>query len=588
MDDAEIDRRIAAGEEVDLKTADGKGEIAAEKVRDFCTGQINGQKPDSPVRIRNAKIAEELDLQDTNVGRQVIFSECEFAKPVKLAYLRATQVIEFVGTSLYALSGEELISTSDLVIRYCTLEKYVALTKARIDGSLQLTGSTLRRIDLASSHIGGNLDCEKVEVNARDRVCLSGPYLHVNGEIIFTEGAFKDGEVILEWAHAESLRATSATLRNSYGRALRADGLHVDGDIFLDEGFNATGAVTLVGARVGDELRCTNATFDNRTPPTEANLRGRALDVERIEANDICLDRGFEAHGEVRLVGAQLETQLNCTDGKFYCELADYALNADDLAVRGDVFLNGTFSAEGEVRLVGASIGRELNCTGGHFTCHSGIALNADGMTTEGSVFLNEDIIDNDISGKSRQRFMAIGQVRLARATVGRQLDCVRGFFCADKNRPALDLAGMVGKGDTLLTGAEVFGGVSLSGASIDRDLDCQNADISWNTPGTAFKAVGMRVGGTFTWKPLRCVGLVDLGFARVTSLADDLDRWPGLPEEQKRKQERERAKRRVREEKREIKANAGRRWRLSGRLISRLCPGSSSLSTTPPWGTGA
>ncbi|NUK22765.1 hypothetical protein [Streptomyces lunaelactis] len=568
MNEAEIRRRIATGEVVDLQTAADKGTISAVDVRAFCTGQIPGQQPDAPVHLRNALITEELDLRGRNIGRQVIFSACEFNKAVNLTRLRTTQAIVFDNTAFLALLGEELISTSDLVIRDCRVAEAISLGRSRIGGSLQLTGSTLHDVDLESSQIGGDLNCAATEITAHDLVCLNGRHLHVSGEIIFRGSIFNRGEVNLQWAHAESLRATSATLVNSGGCALRADGLHVAGDIFLDEGFKATGAVTLVGARLGDELRCTDATFDNRTPPTEANLRGRALDVERIEANDIYLDRGFKAHGEVRLVGAQLETQLNCTGGKFHSELADYALNADDLAVRGDVFLNGTFLADGEVRLVGASIGRELNCTGGRFIRPSGIALNADGMTTEGSVFLNEDIIDNDISGKTRQRFVAMGQVRLARATVGRQLDCVRGFFCTRKSpeEPALDLAGMVGKGDTLLTRAAVIGGVSLSGASIDRNLNCQDAFLSCNTPGTAFQAVGMRVGGTFTWKPLRCVGLVDLGFAYATSLDDNRGSWPGLPEDQKRRQERKQAKKKVREEKKRLKASAGKRWRWNVR----------------------
>ncbi|MET7716291.1 hypothetical protein [Streptomyces sp. NPDC005407] len=565
MDKSEIRRRIATGEVVDLQTAAGKGTISAVDVREFCTGQIHGQRPDAPVHLRNALITEELDLRSMNIGRQVVFSACEFNRAVNLTRLRTTQAIVFDNaTSLWALLGEELISASDLVIRDCKVAEAISLGRARIGGSFQLTGSTLPVVDLESSHIGGDLDCAAAEITAHDLVCLNGRHLHVNGEIIFRGSIFTEGEVNLQWAHANSLRATGATLRNEHKCALRADGLHVAGDIFLDEGFNATGAVTLAGARLGDELRCTDATFDNRTPPTEANLRGRALDVERIEANDIYLDRGFKAHGEVRLVGAQLETQLNCTSGKFQSELAEYALNADDLVARGDVFLNGTFSADGEVRLIGAEIGRELNCTGGRFIHPSGVALNADGMTTEGSVFLNEDIIDNDISGKSRQRFVAIGQVRLARATVGRQLDCVRGYFCTRKypEQPALDLAGLVGKGDTLLTRAAVIGGVSLSGASIDRNLDCQDTFLSYNTPCPAFQAVGMRVGGTFTWKPLRCLGLVDLGFTYATSLDDNLGSWPGFPEDQKRKQERERAKNKVREEKKKIKASVGKRWR--------------------------
>jgi hypothetical protein len=41
---------------------------------------------------------------------------------------------------------------------------------------------------------------------------------------------------------------------------------------------------------------------------------------------------------------------------------------ADFLVVRGSLILNSGFRAEGEVRLPGAHIGADLNCSGGSFS----------------------------------------------------------------------------------------------------------------------------------------------------------------------------------------------------------------------------
>jgi len=49
-------------------------------------------------------------------------------------------------------------------------------------------------------------------------------------------------------------RCTGGRFSNPDGRALTADELTVDGDMFCDEGFSATGEVRLLGAHVGGQF----------------------------------------------------------------------------------------------------------------------------------------------------------------------------------------------------------------------------------------------------------------------------------------------------------------------------------------------
>ena len=70
----------------------------------------------------------------------------------------------------------------------------------------------------------------------------------------------------------DQLACAGATLNNPGGEALTADGLTVDGSLFLDSAV-VTGEVRLLGAHVGGQLACVGATL--------SNPGGRALDLER-------------------------------------------------------------------------------------------------------------------------------------------------------------------------------------------------------------------------------------------------------------------------------------------------------------------
>jgi hypothetical protein len=113
---------------------------------------------------------------------------------------------------------------------------------------------------------------------------------------------------------------------------------------------------------------------------TSASLPGLYLNgssVQSISADGIHVEGnvhllgGFTAHGEVRLLGAQIGGNLDCSGGTFKnprqegLQSGDAAFNADGVKVDGSVFLRDGFAANGGVRLPGAQIGADLDCSGG-------------------------------------------------------------------------------------------------------------------------------------------------------------------------------------------------------------------------------
>ncbi len=209
------------------------------------------------------------------------------------------------------------------------------------------------------------------------------------------------------------------SLEGSWTGAIFADGLKLEGSLFLWNAFHAEGEVRLLGATIGGDLTATGGTFKN--------LNGKALSADgariggsvfmKPEFNpEGVVKNKFVAEGEVRLIGAAIGRDLYATRGTFK-SLSGKALTADRIEVTGSVFLRDGFSAEGEVRLPGATIGGDLDAAGGTFTNlksdknpnPTGNALTAAGIKVHGNVFLSE-------------KFVAEGQVLLHSAEVNGHL----------------------------------------------------------------------------------------------------------------------------------------------------------------------
>lgn len=148
-----------------------------------------------------------------------------------------------------------------------------------------------------------------------------------------------------------------------------------------------------------------------------------ALDADGIQVNgSMFLRDGFRARGTVRLVGAMLTGDLIYNGGTFY-NLNHDALCADRIHVRGSVYLHDGFHAEGEVSLVGATITRDLDCDGGVFHNAGVLALTAEMSTVGGRVFLRKGFQAEAVQVGSAlfvsHGFRAEGGVQLMGARVG-------------------------------------------------------------------------------------------------------------------------------------------------------------------------
>ena len=295
----------------------------------------------------------------------------------------------------------------------------------------------------------------------------------------------------------------------------------VSGSIIPLHGAWISGDLDLTHARIPYALMFSSCHFDDFVRMQYAEcvalyLNGsrlaKGLDADGLTTTgSVNLRDDFFAEGEVRLLSASIGGNLDCAGGKFH-NPGEYALSADNLTTKGSVMLRGGFSAKGGVRFLGANIEGSLDCAGGKFHNSDGEALLADGLTTKGNVNLDSD-------------FSAEGGVRLLGANIGGNLDCAGGKF-HNPGEYALSADNLTAKGSVMLRdGFSAEGAVRLLGANIEGSLDCAGGKFL-NLGGDALDVDGGNIIGGLFWHHVICGGNVNLGYARVDVLVDDLDSW--------------------------------------------------------------
>jgi len=149
------------------------------------------------------------------------------------------------------------------------------LDRARVNGH---THTDVGAVNLLGADIGGNLVCDAAELRNDSASALLADGLQLGRDIFLREGfsatgAGEDGAVRLTGAHVGgSLCCDGASLCNDSGPALVAYGLQVGQSVFLRRGFTATGAgergaVRLVSGHIGGSLDCTGAELRNDCGP---------------------------------------------------------------------------------------------------------------------------------------------------------------------------------------------------------------------------------------------------------------------------------------------------------------------------------
>ncbi len=451
-------------------------ELPAQTVREWCLTRTG----EPVLTLEKVKIKGRLCLADALINRLLRFIDCEFSDVIDLTGSQASAGIHLLDCKLPSLEADRLSVQGDLVLERIHSKGLISLCGARLTGHLRCTGSEFR--------------------NAAGKA-FNGRGIIVGGSALFDGGFSSSGEFILASAQVGgSVDMTGASLENKTGAALTASGIRVGAEMLLSASsakvFRATGTVQLWEARVAGRLQCSGGRF------CATSKRGMAIDAGLIDADEICLNAGFIAIGEVFLDKSTVNRRVDCERGKF-CNPGGVAFAANGLVCK-DVRLCRGFAAAGEVQLMGARISYELNCSNGKIFNQGHVALIASGLICDGKVYFNE-------------QFVACGEVRLSNARIKTELNCTDGAFAKLKAR------GMTCEGNVYLNGNFQANMVELMNATVNHDLNCRGGKFE------GFDAQRITIGANFDWRPRNCPKQVNVSFADVGLLQDNLDKsWPG------------------------------------------------------------
>ena len=292
--------------------------ISASVIRDLVRGRLVSEPDPHGLRLRGARIAGRVDLENVASDVALDLRDCFLPDGISLQNARLGTVT-LAGCRLEQPPGEDaapieasLFTAPALVVTRCTA------TSASAHGTVRLRAARIGTVDCAGTRlrntVGPALDADGLDV--AQSVILRDGFAATSVSALGTVrllGARIGGQ----------LNCVGARLDNTVGPALNADNISVDRDMFLRNGFTAVSAseqatVRLMRARIG-ALDCAGARVENAAGPA---LEADGMQVDR----DVVLADGFTA------VGAGADAVLTMTgarvNGAFYLD-TDEVTRAD-------------------------------------------------------------------------------------------------------------------------------------------------------------------------------------------------------------------------------------------------------------------
>jgi hypothetical protein len=349
------------------------------------------------------------------------------------------------------------------------------LSGAEIRGSLDLMGefTAIGGVALDTAHVTGDVIARGARIGAGEGDAIGAQAARFDGVVILGDGFIAAGVIWLMGARiAGTLDMNAARLVNraedGSGVVLAADTAEIGGSLLLRNGFAAEGAISLRGARIGNSLECDGASFANAA----ADGSGMALAADHVVVGGaVLLRNGFTTEGAIGLIGARIGGNLECDGARLANATEDgtgVALAAENAVIGGAVLLRHGFTAHGGVSLLGATIDSNVECCGARLDNWSDKGsretLRLTNVEITGDVLLN-------------QGFTSLGYVSLWGTKVARDLDCSTANFIG----PSSVAAGRSMAGALVATNLAVAGDVKLIGATVLGRLDCENLQAGGN-----------------------------------------------------------------------------------------------------------
>jgi hypothetical protein len=258
-----------------------------------------GRSPNSPIDVYAAKISGVLDLSGAVIPCPLSFRRCVFLDEIWLKNAKVPSLILTGSWTRTILANGIDVAGNVLLNQGFHSKGQVLFRDAKIGGNLRTEDARFEyeKGDMAHRYSENSLGCDRIRVNGS--IWLSKP----------DYGSVFKGEVGLGSAFVGSnLECDDSKFENPGLFAIRADGITVDGSVFLRGKFSSKGAVRLLNAQMR-VLDCTAGTFEGDGKialiAEEATISGKAVFDEAVIKGGAALLRSVAA-GDVSFRAAEL------------------------------------------------------------------------------------------------------------------------------------------------------------------------------------------------------------------------------------------------------------------------------------------
>ena len=302
---------------------------------------------------RRPSICGRVDMGSLRISGQLLIRGADIEEssgtPVDSGYSRS----RFGGT---ALSGPRLTVGAEMTLEgACVIRGGMDLSMSELSSlsvgggcSLRADGGTA--LDLTNAELRSGLTIAS-GVTVGGTVMLTGARvggdLSLQGVTLQVPQRPSPVKVGTEIAGA----AAGSKGHDSGGYSLIADGAKVGGSVYFSDGFSAEGPIRLAGAELGGPLICSGARLDG------ADKDGYALAADNITvAGDVRLNNGFAAAGAVGLPGATIARALACDGAQLNGrDTEGVALRAGGISI-SSLYLTRGFTSAGSIWLRSARV----------------------------------------------------------------------------------------------------------------------------------------------------------------------------------------------------------------------------------------
>ena len=264
---------------------------------------------ESGLRVQGAYVTGELNLAGTKDIRPLWLLDCRIGEGISFSDA-STKVICLDGSVIAWVRGDGVKISGSLLMRQTTIGETIRFHGAEIAGTLSCDGSVIKgrpwrsqRIaaELTTLTAGGNVEFRR-GFRAEGLILLDDS--EIGGTFDCSEGFFNPG------FDPSRLGRTDRWDRSI--RALKCHRLTLSGSLYLRDA-HCEGELSFSGAQIGGDVDCRNAKFRWAGVGDATSLR-----FTRMEAGgNIYLSEGFEATGRVQLNGARVRSNIDCRGGTF-------------------------------------------------------------------------------------------------------------------------------------------------------------------------------------------------------------------------------------------------------------------------------